>query len=168
MYDVHNVKLSHQAIANYCNSVAPIVKPFIDSFNYELSEQFCGDKTNIKVKGKWHYIFFIFDTTKKIILSYRIRVFRNQISATIALDDFLSKIKKILEKLNLATDGNPIYLLVRQFFAQKNLSFDITEVIGLTNEDDILKNFCPLKQFTERFNRTFKGHYKHSTCFGAI
>ena len=71
MFDVHGVKISHQSIANYCNAVAPRVKPFIDHFHYELSDSFCGDETYIKVGGRWHYIFFFFDAVKKVILSYR-------------------------------------------------------------------------------------------------
>jgi len=58
MYDVHGVKVSHQTIANYCNAVAPRIKPFIDHFEYELSESFCGDETYIKINGVWHYAFF--------------------------------------------------------------------------------------------------------------
>lgn len=168
MFDVHNVKISHQTIANYCNSVAPIVKPFVDGFHYELSDKFCGDETYIKVKGKWHYIFFFFDAAKKIILSYRVRVFRDWISATIAIDDVLSKFNKIPESLNLITDGNPIYLLARQFFAQRGILFDITQVIGMTNEDEVSKEFRPLKQIIERLNRTFKGNYNSSTGYGAL
>ena len=54
MYDVHGVKVSHQTIANYCNAVAPRLKPLIDHYPYELSESFCGDETYIKVGGVWH------------------------------------------------------------------------------------------------------------------
>lgn len=168
MFDIHNVKISHQTIANYCDSVAPIVKPFLDGFHYDLSDKFCGDETYIKVKGRWHYIFFFFDAAKKIILSYRVRVFRDWISATIAIDDVLSKFNKIPESLNLITDGNPIYLLARQFFAQRGILFDITQVIGLTNEDEVSKEFRPLKQIIERLNRTFKGNYNPSTGYGAL
>ena len=58
MYDVHGVKISHQTILNYMNSVALITKPFVDHYPYELSNSFCGDETYIRVKGKWHYLFF--------------------------------------------------------------------------------------------------------------
>lgn len=61
MYDVHQLKISHQTILNYANSVALITKPFIDNYPYELSDSFCGDETYIRVKGKWNYLFFFFD-----------------------------------------------------------------------------------------------------------
>jgi len=175
MYDVHGVKVSHQTIANYCNSVAPRIKPFIDHFPYELSGSFCGDETYIKIGGVWNYIFFFFDTVKKIILSYRVQRERDWISATLAINDVLVKVKEapdnesneIPENLNLVTDGNPIYLLAQHWFAQHGINFDITQVIGLTNDDPISKEYRPLKQIIERLNRTFKGNYKPTTGFGA-
>ena len=167
MFDVHNVKISHQTIANYCNAVAPRVKPFVDGFDYELSNSFCGDETYVKVKGRWHYIFFFFDSAKKIILSYRVQKYRDYQSAILAINDVLVKMKNISKNLNLITDGNPIYLLAQQWFAQYDINFDVTQVIGLTNNDEVSKEFRPLKQIIERLNRTFKGNYKPTTGYGA-
>lgn len=65
MYDVHRVKISHQSILNYTKAIAPIVKPFVDDFQYDLSNSFCGDETYIKVNGRWHYIFFFLMLVKK-------------------------------------------------------------------------------------------------------
>ena len=171
MYDVHGVKVSHQTIANYCNAVAPRVKPFVDHFGYELSESFCGDETYIKIGGVWNYVFFFFDAVKKIILSYRVQRDRDWKSAALAINDVLVKVKgkseEIPEGLNLITDGNPIYLLAQHWFAQHDIKFDITQVIGLTNDDPISKEYRPLKQIIERLNRTFKGNYKPTTGYGA-
>jgi len=167
MFDVHGVKISHQSIANYCDAVAPRIKPFIDHFPYELSDSFCGDETYIKVKGVWHYIFFFFDATKKIILSYRVQKSRDYQSAVLAINDVLAKLRQIPENLNLVTDGNPIYLLARQFFAQHGIHFDVTQVIGLSNNDPVSTEFRPLKQIIERLNRTFKGNYKPTTGYSA-
>jgi transposase-like protein/uncharacterized protein YbaR (Trm112 family) len=167
MYDVHGIKISHQTIANYRNAVAPRVKPFIDNFKYTLSDSFCGDETYIKVKGRWHYVFFFFDTVKKIILSYRVRKERDYQSAILAINDVLVKFEEIPYKLNLVTDGNPIYLLAQHWFAQHGIHFDITQVIGLTNDDDVSELYRPVKQIIERLNRTFKGNYKPTTGFGS-
>jgi transposase-like protein/ribosomal protein L37AE/L43A len=167
MYDVHCVKVSHQTVANYCNAVAPRVKPFIDGFPYQLSDSFCGDETYIKVKGRWHYVFFFFDAVKKIILSYRVQKNRDYQSAILAINDVLLKIKNMPQKLNLIVDGNPVYLLAQQFFAQYGINFDVSQVIGLTNDDEVSKEFRPLKQIIERLNRTFKGNYKPTTGYSA-
>jgi transposase-like protein/transcription elongation factor Elf1 len=167
MFDVHGVKVSHQTIANYCNAVAPRVKPFVDNFHHSLSCSICGDETYIKILGRWHFIFFFFDTVKKIILSYRVRRHRDYPSAILAINDVLLKYKEIPNNLNLFTDGNPIYLLARQWFAQRNIFFDITQVIGLSNDDVVSEEFRPVKQIIERLNRTFKGNYKPTTGFGS-
>ena len=171
MYDVHGVKVSHQSIANYCNAVAPRIKPFIDHYDYKLSESHCGDETYIKIGGIWHYVFFFFDAVKKIILSYRVQRVRDWRSAALAINDVLVKVKgkseEIPENINLITDGNPIYLLAQHWFAQHDINFDITQVIGLTNDDPVSEEYRPLKQIIERFNRTFKGNYKSTTGYGS-
>lgn len=167
MKDVHNVSISHQSVLNYMNSVALTVKPYIDNYPYSLSDQFCGDETYIRVSGRWHYLFFFFDATKKVILSYRTSPNRDTFTAIKALNDMFSKMKEIPEKLNIIVDGNPIYLLAQHFFAQNDIHFDVTRVIGLTNEDPVSTEFRPLKQVIERLNRTFKGNYRATHGFGS-
>lgn len=165
MEDIHGVKISHQTIINYANSVAVIVKPFVDGYPYELSDAFCGDETYIRVNGKWHYIFFFFDAVKKIILSYHVSPNRDTPSAIVAIDDVLLKLREIPKNLNFVVDGNPIYLLAQHFFAQHNIFFDVTQVIGLANADSVSSEYRPLKQIIERLNRTFKGNYRPTTGF---
>ena len=167
MYDVHNVKISHQTIANYVNAVAPIVKPLVDHHPYELSDSHCGDETYIKIGGVWHYIFFFFDAAKKIITSYRVQANRDYVSAVYAINDVLVKLRDIPKNLNLITDGNPIYLLAQHFFAGHGINFDVKQVVGLTNDDPVSKEYRPLKQIIERLNRTFKGNYKHTNGYGS-
>lgn len=77
------------------------------------------------------------------------------------------KLAEIPKNLNLITDGNPIYLLAQQWFAQHGINFDVTQVVGLTNDDPISAEYRPLKQIIERLNRTFKGNYKPTTGYGA-
>ncbi|MEK4495623.1 DDE-type integrase/transposase/recombinase [Ureibacillus sp. FSL W8-0352] len=160
MKDVHGVPISHQSILNYENSVALLLKPYVDHYPYELSDQFCGDETYIKVNGRWHYLFFFFDAVKKIILSYPVSPNRDTVSAIRAIDEALWKMKEIPEDLTFVVDGNPIYLLAQHFFAQHGITFDVKQVIGLTNEDQVSTEYRPLKQIIERLNRTFKGNYR--------
>ncbi|MEB6551540.1 transposase, partial [Heyndrickxia sporothermodurans] len=81
-------------------------------------------------------------------------------SAIQAINDVLLKMEEIPENLTFVVDGNPIYLLAQHFFAQNDISFDVKQVIGLTNEDPISTEYRPLKQIIERLNRTFKGNYR--------
>src|SRR5690625_3329138 len=167
MYDVYQVKISHQTILNYANSVALITKPFIDHYPYELSNSFCGDETYIRVSGRWNYLFFFFDAVKKIILSYPVSPNRDTPSAIKAISDVLMKFKEIPKDLMFVVDGNPIYILAQHYFAQRDIHFDVHKVIGLTNDDPVSEEHRPLKQIIERLNRTFKGNYRATTGFGS-
>ena len=167
MYDVHEVKITAQTILNYANSVALITKPFVDHYPYELSNSFCGDETYIRVKGKWHYLFFFFDAVKKVILSYHVSPNRDTTSAIKAIGDVLTKFKEIPKDLTFVVDGNPIYILAQHYFAQHDIDFDVHKVIGLTNDDPVSEEHRPLKQIIERLNRTFKGNYRATTGFGS-
>ena len=124
---------------------------------------FCGDETYIKVHGKWQYIFFFFDAVKKIILSYHVSPNRDTPAAIKAINDVLTKMDTIPDNLNFVVDGNPIYLLAKHYFYQQGIDFDITQVIGLTNDDPVSEANRPLKQIIERLNRTFKKSYR-SRC----
>lgn len=167
MKDIHGLDISHQTVLNYANAASLVLKPFIDNFNYDLSNSFCGDETYVKVNGKWRYLFFFFDATKKIILSYRISPNRDTLSAVKALNDVLVKLDNIPNDLTFVVDGNPIYLLAHHYFAQHDIFFNIEQVIGLTNEDPVSKEYRPLKQIIERLNRTFKRSYRTTFGFGS-
>lgn len=170
IWDIHEKKISHQTVANYASSAAKVLKPFLDNYPYTLSDKIaiCGDETYIKILGKNHYVFFIMDTVKKIITSYSIFSNRDGISAIKAIYSTLSKFKKIPENLLFVFDGNPIYILAQHFFAQHGISFDVKQVIGLSNDDDVSKEYRWLKQIIERLNRTFKGSYKVKNGFNSF
>lgn len=69
--------------------------------------------------------------------------------------------------MNFVVDGNPIYLLAQHFFGQHDVHFDVTQVIGLTNEDPVSTQYRPMKQIIERLNRTFKSGYRPTHGFGS-
>src|SRR5699024_6094401 len=83
------------------------------------------------------------------------------------MGDVLSKLKEIPKDLTFVVDGNPIYILAQHYFAQHNINFDVLSVIGLTNDDPVSEEYRPLKQIIARLNRTFKGNYTSTTCFGS-
>ena len=75
-------------------------------------------------------------------------------------------IVKLPKTFKFIADGYPAYPLAAQRFALNKdnpLNFDITQVIGLTNDDAVSKEFRPFKQMIERLNRTFKASYR-CTC----
>jgi DNA-directed RNA polymerase subunit RPC12/RpoP len=62
-------------------------------------------------------------------------------------------------------DGYSAYpLAAQQFFLEfkEDFQFQVTQVIGLTNDDAVTAEFRPFKQMVERLNRTFKSSYRVS------
>ena len=56
-------------------------------------------------------------------------------------------------------------------FARKfgrDFTFQITQVIGLTNDDAVSKEHRPFKQIAERLNRTYKASYRKTNGFDGI
>ena len=65
-------------------------------------------------------------------------------------------------------DGYSAYVLAaQQFFMQfgEKFQFQVTQVIGLTNDDAVSKEFRPYKQMIERLNRTYKASYRPTNGF---
>lgn len=169
MKDIHQIKISHQTIVNYANATAVIVQPFLETYPYDLSNDLCGDETYVTVKGKKHYVFFISDKVKKIITSYEVFSKRDTQSAIKAIYTTLRKYQGTLPSgLRLVVDGNPIYNAAHLFFTMNELKFNLIQVIGLTNNTDIDKEYRPFKQITERLNRTFKADYLQMNGFKTI
>ncbi len=84
--------------------------------------------------------------------------------------DAFNKFKAFPKNLLFAADGYSAYPLAAQQFEQNNPkhTFDITRVIGLTNDDDVSTKFRPLKQMIERLNRTFKRSYRLTNGYDSL
>lgn len=160
--EVHGVSISRQTVLNYASSVSKITKRFVDEYPYKLSSTLAGDETYVDVLGKEHYVFFFSDPNTKIITSYDISSTRNTLDACRAIYHSLSHYEKLPDDLSIITDGNPIYTAALLFFKMNNINFDLHQVIGLSNKDEISKKYRPFKQIEERLNRTYKMNY-HGT-----
>lgn len=158
--EVHGLKISHQTVLNYANTVSVIIKPLVDNYPYKLSSTLCGDETYIKVRGKNHYVFFWSDPKSKIITSYTIYAKRDVECACRSIHDFLRHFNgDIPEDLILITDGNPIYNAAQLFFRLNGINFELHQVIGVKNKDEESALYRPYKQIEERLNRTYKQNY---------
>jgi len=166
MRDIHNVRISHTMVANYAKAAAVFVKPLVDNFNYKLSETFIADETYIKVHGKKGYVWLIMDAVSRSVIGYRVSDNRGVGPCILAMRLAFRNVKFISKNFKFIADGYSAYPLAAQQFAlheDEPLHFDITQVIGLTNDDAVSKEFRPFKQIIERLNRTFKSSYR-STC----
>ena len=111
----------------------------------------------------------LFRHWKKIILSQQVSKHRDTELAIRAIYDVIKHHHhKLPEDFSIIVDGNPIYKLAQHFFHQHGHYFDVTQVIGLTNEDEVSTEFRPLKQAIERLNGTYKGHYRGARGFKSI
>lgn len=167
--EIHNIDISHTMIANYARTAASIIKPFVDTFDYKPSNNLVADETYIKVKGIRGYIWFIADAISRSILGYQVSDTRAVGPCILTMRMAFSKFKEFPGKaLKFIADGYSAYpLAAQQFAVQEDKHFDITQVIGLTNDDAVSKEYRPYKQLIERLNRTFKASYRVTCGYGS-
>ena len=167
--EVHGIKISHTQVANYALTTASIIKPFVDTFDYKPSKILAADETYIKVKGIKHYVWIVMDACKKSILGYQVSDTRSVGPCILAMRMAFDKFKTFPGKaLKFVADGYSAYPLAKQQFElEENRIFDLTQVIGLTNDDSISEEFRWVKQVIERLNRTFKSSYRVTCGYGS-
>lgn len=166
--DLYNIDISHQQIANYCKTAAICIKPFVDNFNYEKSNVFTADETYIKVRGIKAYIWFIMDAASRSILGYQVSDTRTVGPCILAMRQAFKGFNKLPKNFKFIADGYSAYVLAAMEFFRKlgdDFKFDITQVIGLTNDDEVSKEYRPYKQMIERLNRTYKASYRPTNGF---
>lgn len=169
--DLYNISISHQQIANYCKSAAICIKPFVDNYDYGAGSVFTADETYIKIRGVKAYIWFIMDAAKRSILGYQVSDNRGVGPCILAMRMALRQFKELPENFRFIADGYSAYpLAAQQFFREfgETFQFNITQVIGLTNDDAVSKEFRPYKQMIERLNRTYKASYRPTNGFDSI
>ncbi len=169
--EIHNIRISHQQVANYCKTAAICVKPFTDSYDYHTGSTFTADETYIKIRGIKGYVWFIMDALSRSIIGYQISDNRGVGPCILAMRMAFRHLKELPEKFRFIADGYSAYPLAAQQFFHKfgeKFRFDITQVIGLTNEDAVSEEFRPFKQMIERLNRTYKASYRPTNGFDNI
>ena len=171
LYDLYGIRISHQQVANYARTAAIVIKPFVDQYPYEKGEVFTADETYIKIRGVKAYIWFIMDAAKRSIIGYQVSDNRGVGPCILAMRMAFRHLKKLPENFHFIADGYSAYpLAAQQFFREfgDKFKFDITQVIGLTNDDEVSKEFRPYKQMIERLNRTYKASYRPTNGFDNI
>ncbi len=169
--DLYNIDISHQTIANYCKTAAICVKPFVDHFDYGTGSTLAADETYIKIRGVKAYIWLIMDAAKRSIIGYQVSDNRGVGPCILAMRMALRHFKELPKDFRFIADGYSAYpLAAQQFFRElgEAFQFDITQVIGLTNDDAVSKEFRPFKQMIERLNRTYKASYRTTNGFDGI
>lgn len=169
--DLYNIQISHQQVANYCKSAAICIKPFVDHYDYHAGTVFTADETYIKVRGVKSYICFILDAARRSIIGCRVSDDRSVGPCIMAMRMAFRRFKVLPKHFRFIADGCSAYpLAVQQFLHEfgDKFKFSITQVIGLTNDDAVSKEFRPYKQMIERLNRTYKASYRKTNGFDTI
>lgn len=168
MREIHNIEISHTMVASYARTAAVLIKPFVDTFDYNPSNDLAADETYIKIKGLKGYLWIIMDTVSRSILGYQVSKSRDVGPCILTMRMAFEKFKVFPRKaLNFIADGYSAYpLAAQQFKLEKSYDFDVVQVIGLSNDDAVSKEFRPFKQKVERLNRTFKASYRGTCGYG--
>ena len=169
--DLYNISISHQQIANFCKTASICIKPYIDNYDYDAGKVFTADETYIKIRGVRAYIWFIMDVAKRSIIGYRISTERDVGACILAMRMAFRHFKKLPENFRFIADGYSAYVLAAQQFLREygdDFKFNVTQVIGLNNSDEVSKEFRPLKQMIERLNRTYKASYRPTNGFDNV
>jgi len=168
LWEVHQVKISHVMVSKYAKTAAALIKPFVDNYDYKPTNYLAADETYTKVKGVRHYVWFVMDAIKKSILGYQISDSRDVGPCILTMRMAFAKFKEFPSMaLKFAADGYTAYKLAQQQFALQGMDFNLTQVIGLTNDDPVSTEYRWLKQTIERLNRTFKFSYQVTNGYGS-
>jgi len=171
LYDIHSIKISHQQVANYAKTAALVIKPFVDHYEYERSDIYIADETYIKVKGVKGFVWFIMDAASRSILGYLAADNRSVGPCIQVMQKAFRGLEKLPKNFKFITDGYSAYPLAALHFFEKlgeDFLFDITQVIGLTNDDAVSAEFRPYKQMIERLNRSYKLTYRVNCGYGTF
>ena len=169
--DLYNIRISHQQIANYCKTAAICIKPFVDQYPYEKSDILTADETYIKIRGIKTYVWLIMNAATRSILGYQVSDNRGIGPCILAMRMAFHGLSKLTKNFKFVADGYSAYPLAAMEFAKKfgkDFSFTVTQVLGLTNDDAVSKEYRPFKQMIERLNRTYKASYRSTNGFDNI
>lgn len=100
----------------------------------------------------------IMDIAKRAIIGYLISDNRGVGPCISSMRMAFKHLKRIPKDFKFIADGYSAYPLATQQFyreSEGSMKFDITQVIGLTNDDAVSTKYRPLKQMIERLNRTY-------------
>ena len=167
MKDLFGIEISHTQIANYCEYGAAFSALFSTHAPFNPSQNLVADETYIKINGKGHYVWIIYDRDKETVVSYHISDMRDTKACITAIVKAINKYPELPKELNFASDAYTAYPLALQYIAKEyNIKINHSSVKGLqiqANEDSDTRI---AKQQIERLNHTFKESYRITIGYG--
>ena len=143
LIEIYGIKISHTMVANYTLTAVAVIKPFVDTYNYKPSTMLSADEPYIKVKCIKNYVLIIMNASKKSILAYQVSYTRIVGSCILVMRMSFDKYKSIPNRaIKFIADGYSTYPLAQQQFElESDMKFDLSQVIDLTNDDPVFKEF---------------------------
>lgn len=164
---VFNIDISYQTVLNYAEAASYYAHEFNMKHKGSVDDIQAGDETYVKVKGKYHYLFFFISSKKRTISSYHLANNRGTLPATTAMTEALRTVDQN-QSPTLISDGNPsypsgIHFINLKLHPEKKVTHK--KVVGLQNLDSESEEYRPFKQIVERLNRTYKYHVRPANGF---
>lgn len=111
------------------------------------------------------------DAASRSFLGYRISTERDVGACILSMRMAFKHVSKLPENFKFIANGYSAYpLAAQQFYREfkEDFKFDITRIIGLTNGDEVSKEYRPFKQMIARLNRTYKALYRPTNGFDNV
>lgn len=170
--ELFNIKISHATIATYCTKASKLIKIFNTQNvkNISISNQLVADETYIKIKGKKHYVWIIYDLKNKFIVASHVSDKRTTEACLVVLTKLINAYgENIPTSITFASDMYSAYPLALQTISEYfNIDIEHIKVKGLEHIPGENYKARRAKQAIERLNRTFKASYRVTTGFGTL
>ena len=180
--EIHGIPVSHQTVLNWIEAAAPLVWNALQRVQGTMAETVvAADETYIKIRGIWHYTWFIIGTESRAIWAWNVSQERGQLPAVAVINQVLdSRDPDVAGTLVLVGDGNPAYDAAANAvnsdpdgipLPPQQRKLERRTAIGLRNDDEESRQFRVFKQLIERVNRTYRYHTRsrsgHKSTNGA-
>ena len=121
MKDLFGIEISHTQIANYCEYGAAFSALFSTHAPFNPSQNLVADETYIKINGKGHYVWIIYDRDKETVVSYHISDMRDTKACITAIVKAINKYPELPKELNFTSE--PILPIHSHFnISQKSIT----------------------------------------------
>jgi|GEM_PF-6361200 hypothetical protein len=127
MKDLFGIERSHTQIANYCEYGVAFSALFNAHVPSNLSQNLIADETYIKINGKRHYVWIIYNRDKETVASYHISDMRDTKVCITAVVKAINTYLELPKELNFASDAYNAYPLALQYIANKQMKTVILE-----------------------------------------
>lgn len=181
--EIHGIRASHQTVLNWLEAAAPLAWQTLQRMNGTMTEiGLAADETYIKIRGAWHYTWFVIGIESRAIWSWNVSESRDPMPAVATVNQAIDcRDPDVVGTLVLVGDGNPSYDAAVNAIntdqegkplPEEQRKVERRTVVGLRNQDAQSAMFRTFKQIVERVNRTYRYHTRsragHKSFNGAL